>query len=314
MNKLKKIILITLTGFILIIVVVSAALYQPDIPVDQLKEKYATGPSQFISLAGMNVHYRDEGPLADSIPLVLLHGTSSSLLTWDACAEEWSKHHRVIRMDLPGFALTGPNPEADYGIANYVAFLEQFLNEIQVTRCYLAGNSLGGLVAYHYAATHLDRVKKVILIDPAGYPVQNARGSLAFTLGKIPVLKNILTIITPLSIVRKSLEDAYGNKTLITHELVEQYRDMACREGNRQALLIRLKDDQSGDTTLVSKVMMPALIIWGSNDQLIPLDNAYKFQRDLPMDTLAILHGVGHVPMEETPELVIPLVNNFISN
>jgi pimeloyl-ACP methyl ester carboxylesterase len=217
-------------------------------------------------------------------------------------------------MDLPGFALTGPNPEADYGIANYVAFLEQFLNEIQVTRCYLAGNSLGGLVAYHYAATHLDRVKKVILIDPAGYPVQNARGSLAFTLGKIPVIKNILTIITPLSIVRKSLEDAYGNKTLITHKLVEQYWDMACREGNRQALLIRLKDDQSGDTTLVSKVMMPALIIWGSNDQLIPLDNAYKFQRDLPMDTLAILHGVGHVPMEETPELVIPLVNNFISN
>jgi pimeloyl-ACP methyl ester carboxylesterase len=87
---------------------------------------------------------------------------------------------------------------------------------------------------------------------------------------------------------------------------------MACREGNRNALLIRLQSDQDGDTTLVSKLTMPALVIWGSLDQLIPVDNAYKFQRDLPMDTLAVLPGVGHVPMEETPELVIPLVSNFI--
>jgi pimeloyl-ACP methyl ester carboxylesterase len=297
-----------LFGLVLMLVV----FYQPDIPVDQLKDKYATGSSRFVSLDGMDVHYRDEGPPNDTIPLVLLHGTSSSLLTWEACTKEWTNHHRVIRMDLPGFAITGPNPEEDYSIKNYVAFLDHFLKTLNVKQCYLAGNSLGGLIAFQYAAIHPDKVKKVILIDPAGYPVKNAKGSLAFTLGKIPVLKHILTVITPMSIVRKSLEDVYGNKNLISDELVEQYRDMACREGNRNALLIRLKNDQKGDTTLVSKLTMPALVIWGSHDQLIPVDNAYKFQRDLPLDTLVILEGAGHVPMEETPDLVIPLVSNFI--
>lgn len=300
-------------GVLLVSVVLLLAIfYQPEIPVDQLKEKYATGSSRFVSLDGMNVHYRDEGPTNDTIPLVLLHGTSSSLLTWEACTKEWSNNHRVIRMDLPGFAITGPNPVKDYSIKNYVAFLDHFLQTLAIKQCYLAGNSLGGLIAYEYAATHPDKVKKLILIDPAGYPVKNAKGSLAFTLGKIPVLKHILTVITPLSIVRKSLEDVYGNKNLINDELVEQYRDMACREGNRNALLIRLQNDQKGDTTLVSKITMPTLVIWGSLDQLIPVDNAYKFQRDLPLDTMAILQGVGHVPMEETPDLVIPLVRDFI--
>ncbi len=312
MNVITKITWYIGAGVLVSALLLLVGFYQPDIPVDQLKEKYATGSSQFISLDGMDVHYRDEGPSNDTIPLVLLHGTSSSLFTWEACAKEWTNDHRVIRMDLPGFAITGPGPEQDYSIKNYVAFLDHFLQTLNVKQCYLAGNSLGGLIAFQYAATHPDKVKKVILIDPAGYPVKNAKGSLAFTLGKIPVLKHILTVITPLSIVRKSLEDVYGNKSLISDELVEQYRDMACREGNRHALLIRLKNDQHGDTTLVSKLTMPTLVIWGSLDQLIPVDNAYKFQRDLPVDTLVVLEGVGHVPMEETPNLVIPLVSNFI--
>lgn len=310
-NK-KKTVLGIATGLIVTIGLLMIAFYQPDIPVDQLKEKYTNSASQFILVDGMNVHYRDEGPAADSIPLVLLHGTSSSLLTWDACTEAWSRDHRVIRMDLPGFALTGPQPENDYSIAMYVNFLSRFLQAKNISYCYLAGNSLGGLIAFQFAATYPDQVKKVILIDPAGYRVHKAKGSLAFKLGKIPVLKNILTIITPTSIVRKSLEDAYGDKSLVSDALVEQYRDMACREGNRNALLIRLQSDFTGDTTLVSKLSMPALLIWGSLDQLIPLENAYKFQRDLPYDTLAILHQVGHVPMEESPQHVIPLVNRFI--
>lgn len=266
MKKKNRIILFTFAVVVLTIVISLVAFYQPDISVDLLKEKYAIGSSQFIPLRGMNVHLREEGPAHDTIPLVLLHGTSSSLLTWNACSKEWSKDHRVIRMDLPGFGLTGPHPENDYSIEAYVTFLKDFFRERNISQCYLAGNSLGGLIAFHFAAAYPEKVKKVILIDPAGYPIQNAKGTLAFTLGKIPVLKNLLTIITPMSIVRKSLEDVYGNKHLVTDELVEQYRDMFCREGNRDALISRLQEEQAGDTTLVSKLTMPAMIIWGSVD------------------------------------------------
>jgi pimeloyl-ACP methyl ester carboxylesterase len=297
----------------LLIILLVVFSVQPDIPVETLKRKYAQSPSRFMDVQNMSVHYRDEGNPADTIPLVLLHGTASSLFTWDACTQAWTKDHRVVRMDLPAFALTGPNATHDYSIESYVQFLDEFLQKLQIKQCYLAGNSLGGLIAYHYAATHTNQVKKVILIDPAGYPVENAKGSLAFTLGKIPVFKYLLTLITPKSIVKKSLEDVYGNKSLVTDELVELYRDMTCREGNRNALLIRLNSDQKADSTLVQKVTQPALVIWGEKDQLIPLANGYKFQRDLPSDTLVVFPGVGHVPMEETPELVIPVVRNFLN-
>ena len=298
-------------ALVLLIVVLVVAFYKADIPIEELKQKYALSPSQFDSLKGMNVHFRDEGPVSDSIPLVLLHGTSSSIFTWDACTKEWMKEHRVIRMDLPGFALTGPDPNDNYSIEGYVAFVHEFLKQRKVNQCYLAGNSLGGQIAYAYAAYYPKEVKKLILIDPAGYPSANAKGSLAFKLGKLPVLKHLLTIVTPTSVVRKSIEDVYGNKGLVTDSLVQLYEDMACREGNRKALIKRLGLERS-DTNLLKRVKAPVMIVWGDRDFLIPLENAYKFQRDLNRDTLIIMKGIGHLPMEESPQNVVSAVDRFI--
>lgn len=308
MVKIVRNIFIVLVLLILVLIV---AFYKADIPAEELKQKYAMAPSQFDSLKGMNVHYRDEGPVTDSIPLVLLHGTSSSLFTWDACTREWIKEHRVIRMDLPGFALTGPDPNDNYSIEGYVAFVHDFLQKRNVNQCYLAGNSLGGQIAYAYAAYYPKEVKKLILLDPAGYPSENVKGSLGFKLGKLPVLKHLLTIITPTSIVRKSIEDVYGNKDMVTDSLVQLYEDMTCREGNRSALLKRLSLEKH-DTDLVKRIQVPTMIIWGDQDFLIPLENAYKFQRDLINDTLVVMKEVGHLPMEESPDKVITAVSGFI--
>ncbi|HLO79366.1 MAG TPA: alpha/beta hydrolase [Chitinophagaceae bacterium] len=311
MKNLARKTVLVLVSIVSILVLSILIFSKSDIPVDKLKKKYANPPSQFDSVKGMNVHYRDEGPATDSIPLVLLHGTSSSIFTWNACASAWSKDHRVIRMDLPGFALTGPDPNGNYSIEGYVAFLHEFLKRRNVKICYLAGNSLGGQIAYAYAAYYPGEVKKLILLDPAGYSSPKAKGSLGFALARIPVLKNLLTVITPSSVIRKSIEDVYGDKSLVTDSLVQLYEDMTCREGNRTALLKRLSL-QNVDTNLVKRVTAPTMVIWGDQDFLIPLDNAYKFQRDLSNDTLVIMKGIGHLPMEESPEKLIPLVNEFI--
>lgn len=307
MKKLFRNILIVVAAILLLLLL----FHKAEVPVEQLKLKYAVPPSQFDTLRGMNVHFRDEGPVSDSTPLVLLHGTSSSLLTWDACAKEWSKTRRVIRMDLPGFAITGPDPDNNYSIEGYVAFVHEFLKKRGVRSCYLAGNSLGGQIAYAYAAYYPKEVSKLILIDPAGYPILNAKGSLGFTLARIPVINQLLTMITPTSVVRKSVEDVYGDKALVSDSLVSLYEDMLLREGNRRALIKRFKYAQP-DTNLVKKVQAPTMVIWGEKDYLIPIDNAYKFQRDLINDTLVILKDLGHIPMEESPEKVISAVNFFI--
>lgn len=304
-----------IVGSLLLILLVYVAFnYQADVPIAKLTPKYAQPPSQFMELMGMNVHYRDEGPLTDTLPIVLLHGTSSFLQTWDACTAEWARSHRVIRMDLPGFGLTGPAASGDYSIEAYVSFLHAFLTKLNIETFYLAGNSLGGSIACSYAAEYPDQVKKLILIDPARYPITGAKGALAFRIAQIPVINNLFKILTPRNIVRKSLEDVYGDKNLVTDSLVEVYRDMTIREGNRAAMIARLNMPQASDTAVIKNLSMPALVIWGELDQLIPVAHAYKFQRDLPNDSLVILKGIGHIPMEESPTIVAPMVAGFIGN
>lgn len=90
------------------------ATWAPDRSVQSLSPRWATPPSQFVEVGGMEVHLRDEGPREDNMPIVLLHGTSASLHTWDGWAQSLSGQRRVIRFDLPAFGLTGPHPANDY--------------------------------------------------------------------------------------------------------------------------------------------------------------------------------------------------------
>ena len=148
LTKLLKILLL----FILLIIVLIALLYgHRDLPLSDLKEKYATFPSSFVSIEGMDVHYRDEGNPADTIPIVLIHGTGASLHTFDDWTDQLKNEYRVIRMDLPAFGLTGPFPHRQYTIERYVLFIEQFLSAMGIERCIVGGNSLGGEIAWRFA-------------------------------------------------------------------------------------------------------------------------------------------------------------------
>lgn len=102
------------------------SVFYADISVEDLKKEYANEHSKFIEIDKMQVHYRDEGT---GFPIVLIHGTASSLHTWDAWTKELIKNYRVIRMDLPAFGITGPNKTADYSIKSYTDFLHQFLTK-----------------------------------------------------------------------------------------------------------------------------------------------------------------------------------------
>ena len=93
--------------------------WEPDRQLGQLAARWAPPPSKFVELAGMQVHLRDEGPRDDPEPLVLLHGLSASLHTWEGWAAGLRGQRRVISMDLPGFGLTGPSPQGDYRIEAY---------------------------------------------------------------------------------------------------------------------------------------------------------------------------------------------------
>ncbi len=314
MKRILRILGWLIVSLVLLLTLILAAYYQADIPLETLKVQYATPPSQFMQIGELSVHFRDEGNPKDSLPLVLIHGTSSSLLTWNAVTDSLTSDFRIIRFDLPAFGLTGPSLTDDYSIEAYVAFIDRALQKLGIDSCVIAGNSLGGQIAWSYAYHHPETTRKLILLDAAGYPPQKAPGAIGFILGRTPLVRELLTVITPRFIIRKSLEDSYSDKRKVSDQLVDQYYQLLCRAGNREALLARLNQQQIDHSQQIQAITVPTLILWGDEDQLIPVSTAHQFHDDLPNDTLIIFDNAGHIPMEEVPERVAPAIRNFLES
>lgn len=315
MKYLVKILKIFLIFVILVATAVVLLFGHRDIPLDKLKEKYSNKASSFISVDGMDVHFRDEGDPTDSIPLVLIHGTASSLHTFDAWADSLKNFNRVVRMDLPAFGLTGPFPDHNYSMAHYTAFLKDFLAALKIKQCVLAGNSLGGQIAWNFTLEQPGMVTKLILIDAAGYPLHSKSVPIAFKMAQTPVVRNLFTYVTPRFLVKASVENVYFDQSKVTDALIDRYFELTLRKGNRQAFVDRI--NTTADTSAynnISNIQQPTLILWGANDLLIPVENGYKFQAYLPNDTLVILENSGHVPMEENPVESLKPVLDFLKN
>jgi pimeloyl-ACP methyl ester carboxylesterase len=215
-------------------------------------------------------------------------------------------------MDMPGFGLTGPSPENAYSFEYFSRFLDSFLNKLQVKSCILAGNSLGGGIAWHYTLAYPDKVKKLILIDATGYPRKNEKGSLGFKIASTPVLNNLLLFVTPKALVKKSLETVFYNKSFITEAAITRYHDLLLSKGNRRAALSLFQHPLQPNAAAIMNINTPTLILWGEQDQLISVANAYLFQKDIKGSVLEIYKSVGHIPMEEAPGLMATSVQRFI--
>ncbi len=301
-----------LGGFVGLIVILLLIICERDRPVEELIPLYANKDSKFMPIMGMKVHYREEGVATDTLPLILLHGMSSSLNTWDSVVISLKAHKRVISLDLPGFALTGPSPEMAYNFPYYSKFIDSFATRLKIKRFILAGNSLGGAISWNYALHNPSRLAKMILIDAAGYPKKGESGSLGFKLASTPVINNLLLYATPKALVRKSLETVYYDPARVTDEQVERFHDVAIREGNREAALMIFKGSFKGNPESIKEVKTPTLILWGDKDNLIGVNNVDNFLKDIKGSKVEIYKNVGHVPMEEVPGKVAASILKFV--
>lgn len=312
-----KIIKYSFIGIVSFLILFISVFAQKDIPKNILITKYTNAHSKFMPIMGMRVHYRDEGNALDSIPLVLIHGTSSSLHTWEQVVSilnttSYGKK-RVITLDMPAFGLTGPNPENKYSYENFTQVIDSLLIKLKVNRCMIGGNSLGGGIAWHFAVAHPNKVNKLILIDASGYPKKNEKGSLGFKIAQIPVINNLLLYITPKFLIQKSIEGVYYNQNLIKETTVTRYHELLLCEGNRSAALSLFKHPFVQNTELIKTIQAPTLILWGRADGLISVDNASLFNTDIKNSKVVILDNVGHVPNEEAPQAVADAIYDFIN-
>jgi len=303
-----------LGSILVLLIVLGIVFYQKDQSPEEVYKKYALASSQQIAIGGVQLHYSDEGNRLDSTPLLLIHGTSSSLRTWDGVTAQLKSQYRIIRFDLPGFGLTGPNPNRDYSTIYYNQVIDSLLTALHVSRVIIVGNSLGGSIATQYAIYQPAKVRGLVLVDAAGLPpAKKTTGAIGFKLAQMPVINRLLTIITPRELVKKSLQDAYGDTGKVTDSLTTQYFDMLTREGNRQALVDRMRQGwQEKNSDFLSNVQSPTLIVWGSKDRLIPVENAELFQQKIKNSQVHIWENLGHVPMEEDPAAFSDILRKWV--
>lgn len=313
--------LLRLVGVLILLMVLALSwLHMPDRPAETLVARWAPAPSDFVDLGGQIVHLRDEGPRDDPLPVVLLHGTSASLHTW----EGWSKvlvrqGRRVISFDLPAFGLTGPFTGRwagqTYHGDTYARFTLALLDQIRVQRFVIGGNSLGGEVAWRTAHAAPGRVAALVLVDAVGPAFVPESVPLGFTVARTPVLRTLAEWTLPRELVEESVRNVYGDPARVTPALVDRYFELTLREGNRAALVQRLALVKSGeDAERIGTLRQPTLILWGGRDRLVPPAVGREFQRLIPGSRLVEFPELGHVPQEEDPARSVVPVLEFLAS
>jgi pimeloyl-ACP methyl ester carboxylesterase len=282
-------------------------------PIAPAAAKYHNHASRFIEVDGRRVHYRDEGQ--GSITLVLLHGVMASLHTWDGWVEQLAPHYRILRIDLPGFGFSDDLPKDQYSPAHSARLFEKLRQAFGFQRAHIAGNSLGGLLAWYYAAHYPEHVDKLVLVDPIAYP-QKLPPIMQFV--SLPGVGEVARYITPRAVVAQNVRQVYGNPENIAPGTIDRYYQLLMHGDNRRAMVrmfrtIKLMRDDPSIPLAVRKVKAPTLLMWGEQDRWVPPSLIERWCEDLQDVRVKRYPGLGHIPMEERPELTAADAHAFLS-
>jgi pimeloyl-ACP methyl ester carboxylesterase len=288
----------------------AAWLWTPDKPLRTLEAKYLRSPNDMIEVAGTRLHVRDDGPKT-APAVIMIHGFGSSLQTWEPWAQSLEGKFRVVRFDLPGSGLSAPDPQGDYTDARSLQVLLALMDRLGIAKASLIGNSIGGRIAWTFAAQYPDRTNKLVLISPDGF------ASPGFAYGqapKVPAALGLMRYVLPKALLRANLKPAYGDPSALTDQTVTRYHDLMLAPGVRQALLYRMRETVLVDPRpLLHRISAPVLLVWGTKDGMIPVSNAKDYMENLPNAQLAEFPDLGHVPQEEAPAASLPPILEFLT-
>jgi pimeloyl-ACP methyl ester carboxylesterase len=266
----------------------------------------------FINVKGVDYHYTEypgEGP-----NVVMQHGFASSTYTWEQVAQILNaKGYHVWALDLKGFGWSGKPLEAQYDAVSLMEDVNDWMQAVGLSQTIYVGNSLGGAIAVLLSQKHPQRVAKMVLIDAGGYPMEEPT---VITLAKLPLSTFGVKIIFGPWFVRKNLKEVMFDDAKVTDERVMAYYERMCTEN---ALATMIKIARAVDFSETSQIVAsakgnttPTLILWGKEDQWIPLEIGHRFRADMLNATLSIIPECGHIPQEEKPEVTAQLILDFM--
>lgn len=280
-------------------------LRRDDIPYEQLEAVYASSESRYLALDDeKRIHFRDAGP-RDAPVIVLVHGFSASLHTWEPWAADLKRDYRVISLDLPGHGLSRCLDNSEIGMTQFVDVIDRLTRALKVERFTLAGNSMGGGAAWNYALTHGERLDGLVLVDAAGWPRSDAdsdrRPFIFHLLGFAPA-RAVMKDLDLSSLIRSGLENSFADPSFVTADMVDRYASLARAPCHREALLaISAGNSNRVEATheRLSDLSVPTLVMHGERDNLIPAAHGELFAEAIPGAELKLYPDVGHLPQEE---------------
>ena len=286
-------------------------LWAPDLERAELEKRYFSSSPQIIDVGDLKVYYKETGPQG-APALLLLHGFGSSLQAWDEWSLKLEQTYRVIRLDLPGFGLTGASPANDYSEEKDLAILTHFTDKLGLEKFSVVGHSMGGKMAWSLAASQPERVQALVLMAPDGFPQAKDIGTKPY---EVPAITGLIKYFLPKYLVRKSIEPAFAQADALNDALVNRYFDMLRAPGVRGAILERSNQTIYTDPVpRLKAIRAPTLLIWGEQDQMIPKTNAQSYAHVLSNSTTVLVPKLGHLLQEEQPEKGLTAVIQFLDS
>jgi len=283
------------------------------ITYDEIVKKYADRNSRFVVLEGsdgIRVHYKDQGT---GPAILLVHSSVGDLVDWDGWVKVLSKNYRVVRLDLPGFGLTGPVPSGNYSVDRYLMLVDALMDHLGIERFAIAGTSFGGLVAFRYAGTRTDRVTALVLQNSAGIEYGGRRGTTERARGPARVFT---PEVTTTDMISSSLKTIINDHSKITPEMVQRKVDYWNVIGrDREGFIATRMYERGNPQRVLGHVRAPALVLWGGNSNALSPETAQAFVdalKNAKSVKKIIYAGGGHLLHIERPEETVADVKAFL--
>lgn len=299
-----------LRGLLWLLVFLSAALVAyaayahwawRDLPVAELEQRYGGAGLRTAVIHGVPIRYQLSGP-AGAPAVVLVHSHFFEMGIFDAWLPVLTPQFRVLRYDLGGHGLTGPDQSGVYSVERDVALLDGLLAHTGLERIALAGSSLGGNIAFTFAARQPQRVTHLVLLNSGGLKRADSRSR-----GEIPAWADHVMPLVPPAALKKFFRWMIADEHAESAEQQERFVAMWRREGNRRAELARLRAYETGNPDpLLAAITAPTLVLWGEANPQLPVALANEFKSKLTAAArveVKTYAGAGHVlPLERPGE------------
>lgn len=267
---------------------------------------------KFIMIDDVNYHYLEYPGTGRDI--FLLHGFASSTYTWEKVIPYLTgQGYHVWALDMKGFGWSDKPKDAKYDTVALMQEVNKWMDVMGLKNVVFVGNSLGGAIAVLMALEHPDKTDLLVLIDSAGYPIDKP---FVIKMAKIPLAGEITKLFFGRWVVERTLKEVMFNDDKVTEEQIDAYFKRMSTENalDAQVALARSIDFEAMSvyTRRIPEIKNRTLIIWGENDEWIPLESGHNFKRDLSNSKLVILPECGHISQEEKPGETAKIMIDFI--